>query len=161
MSSLADEILETESRIARLDQDLSDEIRRIQDEAGNKVLASVRKSDALKAGLRLRLSHLRAAHADEPEKAQREDEEVPPGNTPASDEGKPTAKELILTALRDRGPLSTNALDEVVMGAGWSKFAADKAKTLSKRNGFTTSDKRIWSITPKGRNEVSQIGPKA
>ena len=161
MSSLADEIKETEGRIAHLDQDAAAEIRKVQTEAGDKILAVIKKTDALKAGLRLRLSHLKAAQAGETADPPFESAEASSNAVMLVEEAKPSAKELILTALRDRGPLSSNALDAVVMGAGWSKFAAEKAKTLSKRNELTTSDKRIWSITAKGKKEISQIGPKA
>lgn len=87
--------------------------------------------------------------------------EVAAAQSDETPEHRPSAKELILTALRDRGPLSTSTLDEVIMKeGGWTKLAADKAKMFSKRDGLTTSDKRIWSTLAKGKAELLQIEPK-
>lgn len=158
MSSLAAEIAETESRIAAIDQGFEERVRTAHAELTSRVLTFALEADKAKAGLRLRLSHLRAA-ADGSETitdcSTSEQTDVEPVRHP-----RPTARELILRALRDRGPLSSNVLDTVVISdGGWTKAAADKAKLLSKRDGLTTSAKRIWSITPKGLEEVSKFGP--
>lgn len=158
MSALAAEIAETERQIAAVDRVFEDRIEAAQKEMMATIRSAASQADAAKSSLRLRLSHLKAATTDgaqiELPKSVQHLPEVAKGRS-----SRATARELILKALRDQGPLSTNALDVVVIQQGrWTKAASDKAKLLAKRDGLATNEKRIWSITTKGEEELSKFG---
>ncbi|MGU3659082.1 hypothetical protein [Methylobacterium fujisawaense] len=159
MNALAAEIAETERQIAAVDRVFEDRIESAQKEMMATIRSAASDADAAKSSLRLRLSHLKAAMADGSQigapKSMQQLPELTQGRT-----SRPTARELILRALRDQGPLSTNALDGIVIQqGGWTKAASDKAKLLAKRDGLATNEKRIWSITAQGEEELSKFGP--
>ena len=154
MSYLTDEIADVQRRLEAIDQAIETRVRKIQDDATTAIVQAMRDSDDEKTGLRVKLAHLIAAAGGSGpvERPKTIEADASLGAAPST---RRTAGETILEELAKQGPLSSNALDKAVMAEGWSKFAAEKAKVVQKKNGLIINEKRIWSLTPEGQAKVS------
>lgn len=73
---------------------------------------------------------------------------------PAKQRGTMTVTEFILDLLERSSPIAARDIDEAVIASGWSKAASDKARVGLKKDGFATAEKRMWSITDKGKEKT-------
>ena len=144
--SLAAELRRANSEVEEITSDLQAAIRKVHTDAAEDVMRLVDDADARKAALLVRISHLRALVGDDSPS-----EPVEADNEPQ--QPSLSATDAILTALLD-GPSSASALDQAVMDQGLRKASAEKAKWHCRTRGWATHSKRIWKITPLGRDRI-------
>ncbi|MEE7490408.1 hypothetical protein [Methylobacterium oryzae] len=144
--SLGDELKRANDEVEEIASGLRAAIQKVQVDAAQAVVRLVDDADARKASLLVRISHLQALVADSPP-AESMDANPEPRQSGLS------ATDVILTALLE-GPMSSNALDKAVMDQGLRKASAEKAKWVCRTKGWATHAKRIWTITPQGRDKI-------
>lgn len=144
--SLDDELKRAREEVEAIASGLQAAIRRVHVDAAEAVMRLVDEADARKGALLVRISHLQAlvgsSAAPDPVEA-----------APEPEQPELSATEAILTALLE-GPKAANAVDKAVMKHGLTKSSSEKAKWICRTRGWATHSRRIWTITPEGRNKI-------
>lgn len=144
--SLGEEMKRANDEVEEIASGLRAAIRKVQVDAAEAVVRLVDDADVRKAPLLVRISHLRALIGDS--------SSAEPGEAaPEARQAGLSATDAILTALLN-GPMSSNVLDKAVMDQGLRKASAEKAKWVCRTKGWATHSKRIWTITPLGRDKI-------
>ncbi|MDF1600872.1 hypothetical protein PZ895_13975 [Mesorhizobium sp. YIM 152430] len=171
MSRPDDKILEIRRRAAALSEGLARELREIDAEAADKRLAALSRYLADRDALNARLAraaleeeafapilpvaprpkHLPAAGGNGIEEPSR----AAVASSERQGAGQEPAWRIILLALAESdGPLPSGDITDLVMGRGWTRSAADKAKTRLQSSGLIARSGHDLSITEQGRTRL-------
>ncbi|WAJ28475.1 hypothetical protein [Antarcticirhabdus aurantiaca] len=148
MSGLASEIEQAEAEVAELASRLANAFARIDADAHEKRLAVIQETDQEREALNSRLHHLRSALREAKPRTL-----VVAPKSKAKPSRSPS--EIILALLAGAtDPVPTSEIDAAVISGGWTKAASEKAKTRLRDQGLIHSEKRRYTITEKGKEEI-------
>lgn len=171
MSKPDDRFLVIRRRAAALSEGLARELREIDSEAADKRLAALSRYLAERDALNARLARaaleeeafaptIRVAPRAEHSRNRGEVDIPEPSKVafPSSagqDAEREPAWRIILAALAaSSGPLPSGDITDLVMGRGWTRSAADKAKTRLQSSGLIARSGHDLSITEQGRTRL-------